>query len=195
MSEVRISAFDIIEGDTLAVLESLRNGRADLAFVNTNYLPETEFLTVPLISDENDPDCPRKTTAWQAENTISLAETSQESFLFLGVETNAYDFCLDACRRAGFEPKVINTRQTSMQLETILDFVSSGRGVSIVNARAAEYYWKRNIRIVRLEEKIPIKMGFALRNEPVPAVCRSLVDFAGNYFGASPFDPERQQTG
>jgi LysR family transcriptional activator of glutamate synthase operon len=161
-------SFDIIEGDTLAVLESLRNGRADLAFVNTNYLPETEFLTVPLISDEM-VLIVQKNNRLAGRNTISLAETSQENFLFLGVETNAYDFCFEACRHAGFEPKVVNTRQTSMQLETILDFVSSGRGVSIVNAKAAEYYWKRNIRIVRLEEKIPIKMGFALRNEPVPA--------------------------
>ena len=187
-------SFDIIEDDTLAVLDSLRNGRADLVFVNTNHLQENEFLTVPLISDEM-VLIVQKNNHLANKNVVSLTEASRENFLFLGVETNVYDLCLEACRRSGFEPKVINTRQTSMQLETILDFVSGGRGVSILNAKAAEYYWKRNIRIVRLKEKIPIKMGFALRKEPVPSVCRSLVDFAGKYFDASPSDPVRRQTG
>ena len=69
-----------------------------------------------------------------------------------------------------------------MYIETIIDFVLRGMGISLINARAAEYFWKPDLRIIRLEEKLPSEMGFVVRNEPIPAVCRELIDFAQQYY-------------
>lgn len=172
---------DIIEDDTVIILQSLRDRKADLVFSNTNKLSPTEFKTFPLIDDEM-VLIVNKNHKLANKNIINLREAANDNFLFLGVETSAYNTCVDECIKAGFEPNVLNTRQTSMQIETILDFVSKARGVSIINAKAAEYYWKPDIRIIRMEQKIETNMGFVLRNEPIPSGCTKLIEFAQIYY-------------
>jgi DNA-binding transcriptional LysR family regulator len=60
----------------------------------------------------------------------------------------------------GFEPRVTNTRQTNMQIETIIDFVSNGLGISIMMDQAARYYHNPNYRIIRLKDTTTAHLRF-----------------------------------
>ena len=176
-------AIDIIEDDTLYVLREIREHRSDLAFSDTSKLSGNEYLTFPLVDDEMVLIVP-KNHRFGDKNRINLSETSEESFLFLGAETMAYKSCMEECIKAGFEPKVLNSPNTSMQIETIIDFVSRGRAVSLINGKAAEYYWKPDIRIIRLEQKIRNQLGFVVRNDTISPACMKLIDFGLNYYRA-----------
>lgn len=174
-------SIDIIEENTLLTISSLKTRRADIVFANTVDLSGHGFLTYPLLQDEM-VLIVNKNHSFAGKNIISLAEAVDENFLFLGLETSAYSTCYNECIEAGFEPKVINARQSNMQIETIMDFVSNGRGISMIMAKAAEYYWKPNIRIIRLEKKCKSTMGFVVRNEPISSACKQLLDFSLHYF-------------
>lgn len=173
---------EIIEEDTVYVIERLREQKADMGLAVTNSLKDSNLHLFPFIDDDM-VLIVHKNHRLAGRECIDLCETSGENFIFLGVETAMYNVCCDQCKRAGFEPTVINTRQTNMQIETIIDFVSNGLGVSIMMDKAANYYHNPNFRIIRINDTTTAHLAFLSRNERMTYACRMLVDFLLHYYG------------
>jgi DNA-binding transcriptional LysR family regulator len=76
-----------------------------------------------------------------------LAALSKEPFIFLPRQTSAtfYDHAFGLCRRAGFTPRIV---QEASEMFTILNFVRSGLGVSLVPSAAI----RMNVPGVRFHE-------------------------------------------
>ncbi|MBC2650347.1 LysR family transcriptional regulator [Novosphingobium flavum] len=69
-----------------------------------------------------------------------------------------------ACQRAGFTPRVA---QEAVQVQTILGLVQAGLGVALVPGRTSRSA-PDGVRMVPLEEPIPIDMGIACRPDAGP---------------------------
>lgn len=69
-----------------------------------------------------------------------------------------------ACHRAGFTPQVA---QEAVQVQTILSLVEAGLGVALIPARSARFAGA-GVRIVALDDPIPIAMGIARAVDPSP---------------------------
>lgn len=173
---------EIIEEDTVYVIERLREQKADIGLSVTNSLKDNNLHLFPFIDDDM-VLIVHKNHRLAGREHIDLRETSGENFIFLGVETAMYNVCYDQCKRAGFEPTVMNTRQTNMQIETIIDFVSNGLGISIMMDKAAKYYHNPNFRIIRINETTKAHLAFLSRNERMTYACRMLLDFVVHYYG------------
>ena len=173
---------EIIEEDTIYVIQHLREQKADIALAVTNVLTGSDIRRYPIVDDDM-VLIVHKNHRFADRDCIDLKEASDENFIFLGVETAMYNVCYEQCLRAGFEPRVTNTRQTNMQIETIIDFVSNGLGISIMMDQAARYYRNPNYRIIRLKDTTTAHLAFLCRNEHLSQSCRQLLDFSLNYFG------------
>ena len=94
---------DLIERDDTLLEEGVFNGELDCAIVTawgssraavTHLLTEEILLVV------------RRDHRVAGQTSVSLADLADESFLFPGHSLNTANLLMDACRRAGFEPKV-----------------------------------------------------------------------------------------
>ena len=130
------------EADTLKVREWLIERRCELAFFRDSvaYLehdPDKERLLVkhPYSQDrlvavlaKNHP---------LAENqSIELAQLSEEQFVLLQNGSMPYSLCMRACQEAGFTPRVVFT---SHNLEALLDMVLKGDCVSLLFAGHVDF--------------------------------------------------------
>ncbi|WP_420381810.1 LysR substrate-binding domain-containing protein [Novosphingobium sp.] len=71
-----------------------------------------------------------------------------------------------ACQSAGFTPRIA---QEAVQVQTILSLVEAGLGVALIPARSARFATE-HVRIVALDQPIPIEMGLAHAADAGPLV-------------------------
>ena len=149
------------EADTLEVREWLIERRCELAFFRDSvaYLehnPDKERLLVkhPYSQDrlvavlaKNHP---------LAENqSIELAQLSEEQFVLLQNGSMPYSLCMRACQEAGFIPRVVFT---SHNLEALLDMVLKGDCVSLLFAGHVDFPRP----FLHIEEPLPPPTPFAV---------------------------------
>ena len=85
------------------------------------------------------------------EEAVSLTQLQQEEFLQLGPTSTLYQTVLDICRAAGFTPRIT---YTSTRMETLLELVREGNGVSLMMARAAAYLPIAGVVLRPLREEV-----------------------------------------
>ena len=94
---------DLIERDDTLLEEGVFNGELDCAIVTawgSSRAAATHLLTEEIMLIVR-PDHPVA-----GQPSVALADLADESFLFPGHSLNTANLLMDACRRAGFEPKV-----------------------------------------------------------------------------------------
>ena len=152
----------IIEGETQQLKEKIRNGACDLAFIR-RFLPHKSqeeadvFSTIKFTTDYLVAVLPRNHPL-ATEKAIELTELKDEEFLFLPPASVLYTLCLQACRQAGFTPKIA---YTGKRAENIIDLVSKGMGISLLTAKPVAYINTQNLVslvpvLPRLETEIVI---------------------------------------
>jgi DNA-binding transcriptional LysR family regulator len=123
-------ALQLIESSSERVAESVESGQADIGFLQ---LPasKTAFNTQVIVSEPFVLLAARKhPTAKQP--AVMLKQLAGESFIFY--KGRARDTALEACRKAGFEPRIACE---SGELETVRALVTAGLGLAIVPRLAA----------------------------------------------------------
>ncbi len=141
---------DLVEKKTKELIKLLRDNKIDAAFILTNSSEDTGLKIYPLIKDEYVLVTDRRHQL--AKNKlIDLSEAGNEKFILLDPSTGMYHAPIEACKKAGFEPSIL---YESDQIDTILDLVSEGLGVSLLMHDSAHYYGHLGVKIVRLNEPI-----------------------------------------
>jgi DNA-binding transcriptional LysR family regulator len=160
---------DLIERDDTLLEEGVFNGELDCAIVTawgssraavTHLLTEDIMLVV-----RND--------HWTAgELSVSLADLADESFLFPGHSLNTANLLLDACRKAGFEPKV-PYRANYLELSKAL--VRQGLGVALLPRMFVTAETLDGLVALPLRERVSRDLELIYSNErPLPIAARSL---------------------
>jgi LysR family hydrogen peroxide-inducible transcriptional activator len=120
----------LIEDSSERVAESVESGRADIGFLQ---LPASKaafetrtIITEPFVL------LVAKTHAMAKQKEVPLKQLAAESFIFY--KGRARDTALEACRKAGFEPRIACE---SGELETVRALVAAGLGLAVVPQLAA----------------------------------------------------------
>jgi LysR family hydrogen peroxide-inducible transcriptional activator len=115
----------LIEDSSERVAESVESGHADLGFLllpaNKSAFESRVLVTEPFVL------LLASSHALAGEKEISLKQLAAESFIFY--KGRARDSALEACRKAGFEPRIACE---SGELETVRSLVAAQVGIAIV---------------------------------------------------------------
>ena len=106
------------------------------------------------------------------EKTVSLADLSEEPFLFPGHSLNTANLLMEACRRAGFEPKV-PYRANYLELSKAL--VRQGLGIALLPKMFVSADTLGGLVAVPLKEHLTRDLELIYSNErPLAVAARSL---------------------
>ena len=160
---------DLIERDDTLLEEGVFNGELDCAVITAwgssraavMHLLTEEILLV--VRDDH----------WAArEKAVSLADLAEESFLFPGHSLNTANLVMDACRRAGFEPKV-PYRANYLELSKAL--IRQGLGVALLPKMFVPPDQLGGLVALPLKEHVTRDVELIYSNErPLAVAARSL---------------------
>ncbi|MBL9181700.1 MAG: LysR family transcriptional regulator [Verrucomicrobiaceae bacterium] len=134
----------LIEDSSERVAESVESGHSDLGFLqlpaNKAAFESRVLITEPFVL------LLASSHALAGEKEVSLKQLAAESFIFY--KGRARDSALEACRKAGFEPRIACE---SGELETVRALVAARVGIAIVPQLAASVLPK-NVSAVSLKQ-------------------------------------------
>jgi DNA-binding transcriptional LysR family regulator len=162
------------ESRTGPLMESLRQGRIDVAFVRLP-IGEDDDITFSLISTEPMVVVVPKGHRLDGRKTVRLEELRDELFILYSRATGPGlpEMLVSACEARGFSPKVV---QQAPQISSTINLVASALGISIVPAcmrgsRADE------VRYISLNGSgMVASLGMAHRASGLSPVVQNLVD-------------------
>ncbi len=137
----------LVEGDELELQQGVLEGTVDFAVVTAPGSPQILDITPLAVEDILLVVSPVHRYAGRA--TMALAELQEEEFVLPTGSFNMTSQVIDACRRVGFEPKVV---YQSGSLELIKGFIRQGLGVSVLPRMAVEGPSGEGLAVIRLEE-------------------------------------------
>jgi DNA-binding transcriptional LysR family regulator len=123
------------------LIERLRNGRMDVAFIRTSPAGSGELAVAPLLEEPMVvalPSTHRLARCQGEAAAVPLRSLADETFILYGPPgTGMYDATIAACHAAGFNPRVGNLAASTQQAPRIgstLSLVAAGLGISCVPA-------------------------------------------------------------
>ncbi|MEG2290975.1 MAG: LysR family transcriptional regulator [Clostridium sp.] len=141
---------DIIEKDDDELLTSINSSKIDLAFVHSTSIDETLYNLIPLFKDQL-VLVVSENHKFASKESISICELCLETFILLNSNSTLYNLCKNECCKAGFTP---TTAYTNCKLETILELVHEGLGVTLLMRKVVEYFKNPKLKVIPLKDKI-----------------------------------------
>jgi DNA-binding transcriptional LysR family regulator len=125
-------AVSLIESGTSQLVDSLRAGRVDAAFIRSPSREVDGLFVVSIIEEEMLIALPSRHDL-AASASLSLEALSGEPFILFprANSPEVFDNIVLACRRAGFSPNIV---QQAPEVASALNLIAAGEGVSIVPA-------------------------------------------------------------
>ena len=166
---------NIIQSGTYHLMDLLLERKIDLAFLNrpTSGVPSSlEFMK--LGEDSYSLAVPRIHPLAKRE-WVSLKELKEEHFIFHQSGQVAAELCLDACRKAGFEPNIFCR---SSNPTTGLYMVQGGLGVAFLPSEEFSSHSVSGVVEVKLKEAIAKEVGIAWRRDATSPLLNATVRFA-----------------
>lgn len=108
--------------------------------------------------------------------SVSLPELAGENLVTVGQASLLQELTLEACRRAGFEPRI---SYVSLRAESILGLVASNNGIALIMEKIFDHSRHLGVIGLPLEETIGSNVVLAWpRNKRLSLPARAFVDFA-----------------
>jgi DNA-binding transcriptional LysR family regulator len=125
-------AVSFVESGTSQLVDSLRAGRVDAAFIRSLTREVDGLFVVLIIEEEMLIALPLKHELAAAESLPLEALAGEPIILFPRANSpELHDDIVLACRRGGFSPRIV---QQAPEVATALNLIAAGEGVSIVPA-------------------------------------------------------------
>lgn len=162
------------EREASTVLPALSQHTYDLAFVRDYGIDADQYATFEVVQDQLMVAVSRSHRL-AGRKSLSLGELSDENFIMFNRGTLVYDIAVNACRAAGFEPRVF---YSSLRGASIIGLVSSNSGVALMMEKVLDYY--RNPGVVAIPLKEPIESRIVLtylRNRELSKYARLFLRF------------------
>lgn len=121
------------ESSTVELVDALRRGVIDIAFVRSAAGATPELKAHPLLDEEMIVALPSRHGLARGAKSVALSALSREDFILYrrSQGPGLYDAIVTACGNAGFSPRVV---QEAPRMLSTLSLVAAGLGVSIVPA-------------------------------------------------------------
>ena len=112
------------------------------------------------------------------KSSIPLASLKDESFIFHNTGQVAYELCMNACRKAGFTPRIVC--RTSSPTTTFY-MVQGGLGIAILPSEEFRSRTIEGVTEVRITDEIIKTVGIAWRRDTSSPIVHTITDFASRW--------------
>lgn len=164
------------EREAAAILPALNSHQYELAFVRDNYLNPAEYLLWAIAQDKM-VVVVSKEHRYAARASLSVAELAGENHIMFDRGTVVHELAVDACRAAGFEPRIF---YASLRVESVLGLVASNSGVALMMEKVVRYHANPQVAVIPLQETIASNIVLvAPKGRKLPWQARVFVDFVG----------------
>lgn len=136
----------IIEEEGCRINDRLENKDAELAFQRVR-LGDLDNISATPFADDHLIALLPKSHPFSNKSNINLSDLSVENFMFLDKNTNLYDLCYTACKKANFTP---NVTYTGHRPENIIEMVRSNTGVALLMKKQATYFHQDDLSCLNL---------------------------------------------
>jgi DNA-binding transcriptional LysR family regulator len=140
---------EVAEGGDLELQHRVYSGSLDFAVVTAPGLPQS-MEVIPLGSEDVLVITSLKHRLAE-RRTIDLSDLAFDDFV---LPTNAFNLAtqmIEACRRAGFEPRVA---YQAGSIESLKNFVRSGLGVSMLPGMALGGPWRQGLAVIEVQSRV-----------------------------------------
>jgi DNA-binding transcriptional LysR family regulator len=162
------------ELEASAILPALNDHQCDLAFVRDNYLDRNRYAVLEIASDKMLVVLSNK-HRFAARKSLALTELSNENFIMFDKGTVVHELAVDACRNAGFEPRIF---YASLRVESVLGMVASNSGIALMMEKVFEYHQNPDVVGIPVVERIESRLILAvLRDSPVARVPKLFINY------------------
>ncbi|MGN0801353.1 MAG: LysR family transcriptional regulator [Candidatus Faecivicinus sp.] len=155
------TSLTLCEGDSLQLIEMLRNDDCDFAFLRDNDDAQNEFNKITFATDHLVVAVPESHPLAQFEQ-VTVAQLRNESLFLIGKDTLMYRLCTDLCRKAGFKPKVVFT---SRHADNLIDLVDRGLGIAMLMKKPAATLINSSMRLIDITPAVTTTIHLAYRPE------------------------------
>lgn len=170
------------EREASAILPALASHQYDLAFMRNNYLDPAAYVTYPVAHDRMVAVVAR-THRLAGRTSLALAELANENHIMFDRGTVVHELAVDACRAAGFEPRIF---YASLRVESVLGLVASNSGVALMMAQLVAYHRHPEVVAIPLDEVIESDIVLAaVRGKKLPHTAKLFMEFVENLSAAS----------
>jgi DNA-binding transcriptional LysR family regulator len=169
-------AVSLAESGTSQLVESLRDGRVDAAFIRTPSREVDGLVVVAILDEEMLIALPARHPL-AASASLALEALSREPFnLFPRASSpELYDNIVLACGRVGFTPNIL---EPAPEIASTLNVIAAGEGVSIVPASMQHMQSQAVAYRGILGDAPRAPLGFAYRSNEPSAAVRNLARLA-----------------
>lgn len=150
---------NIIEADSLLLLDMLQKKECDMAILRDIEDLGSEFCKIPIYQDNMVAICPIDHPLLAQKESISIQELAKEPLLWLPKGTHLHRICKDAFRQAGLSPDVVFTSHTG---ENIISHVEHGMGIAMLMREAAQRMSMAYSKVKLMEISPPITSTIVL---------------------------------
>lgn len=162
------------EREAAAILPALNNHQFDLAFLRDNYLDKNVYNAIEVAHDHFQVILSRQHPL-AGKPQLFLAQLANENFIMFDKGTGVHELTVDACRAAGFEPRIF---YASLRMESILGLVASNSGIALMMQKIFDYHKHPEVVAIPLQETISSNLVLAwLKQKKLSEAAASFVDF------------------
>jgi DNA-binding transcriptional LysR family regulator len=145
------------EREAAEIIPALNDRRYDLAFVRDNCVDRERHACLEICQDRMIVVvCSRHHLA--SKSVVSLQELTDENFIVLEKATAIHQLVLDACRGAGFEPRVVHS---TLRNDSIIAQVAANMGIALMMERLYDYHKQPEVVALELEQVIDSRIVLA----------------------------------
>lgn len=169
--------FLLDEREAALILHALHNHQYDLAFVRDYNLDYDVYSYLNLAKDKLQVVVSEK-HRFAGRKFLSLAELAEENFIMFDKGTMIHELTMDACRQAGFEPRIF---YASLRIESILGLVASNSGIALMMEKIFTYHHPNDLVAIPLQETIESNLVLVwLKNKKISSPTQIFIDFMKN---------------
>lgn len=166
--------FVLDEREAALILPALQNHQYDLAFVR-DYNLDYEVYSYLDIAKDKLLVVVAKNHRFAGKELLSLAELVEENFIMFDKGTMIHEFTMDACRQAGFTPRLF---YASLRVESILGLVASNSGIALMMEKIFAYHEPKDLVAIPLQESIESSLVLVWRkNKKLTPPMRIFIEF------------------
>jgi DNA-binding transcriptional LysR family regulator len=167
-------SFTLDEREAASILPALNNHQYDLAFIR-DYTLDGEIHSFLKIARDKLQVLVSKSHRFVGRQSVSLAELADENFIMFDKGTIVHELTVDACRQAGFEPRIF---YASLRVESILGLVVSNSGIALMMEKIFTYHQPHDVVAIPLKENIESNLVLAwLKNKQLTQPARVFIEF------------------
>jgi DNA-binding transcriptional LysR family regulator len=169
----------LVSGDTLQIIEDVKNGRVDLGVVGAR-TRDTAIAQETLLADEMKLIIPAD-HSWAHRSAIDFCELADEPFIAREPGSGTWQSISKTITEAGFDPKQLNVKMTMGSSISVIQGIVNKVGISILSTAAVADDIAAGRLAALSVNNLPLNRFFYLtlaKNRTRSPVCQKFITFA-----------------